>query len=343
MLSVLLRELTDRLQPGGHVGEHLRMITEAQWERVTVHREFFLIDVVVEITSAQGAAVIGIENKIDAGEQPQQIARYQEALLRAFPGRTARVMAFLTPTGREPTTARSDSAVSAVAISYDSVLSGVKEALGEAPSGSRDEHVLSEVAAHLEEDILGDPEVKAMVGELWRSHRRALGLALRYRPRLSDIRDLYVGLLRERFGADVDIYYYPERRRDLREIKMDLSSWHEKGFPFTFMLYANKGGRPRVRVLIWRDNYKEHAESLGAWARRVNALAGPPYIDENFTPLNGWNVWHRVFDEEDYPPPILDEVVFDENTAVAAVDAIAAFVEQLRPYVESERFSGNTT
>jgi PD-(D/E)XK nuclease superfamily len=44
---------------------------------VTVHREFFFIGV-VEITTAQDAAVIGIENKIDAGEQPQQIARYQE-------------------------------------------------------------------------------------------------------------------------------------------------------------------------------------------------------------------------------------------------------------------------
>jgi hypothetical protein len=76
------------------------------------------------------------------------------------------VVAFLTPTGREPTTARSGSVVPAVAISYDSVLRGVKEALREAPSGSRDERVLSEVAAHLEEDILGDPEVKALVREL---------------------------------------------------------------------------------------------------------------------------------------------------------------------------------
>jgi hypothetical protein len=157
---------------------------------------------------------------------------------------------------------------------------------------------------------------------------------------LSDIRDLYVSLLIERFGEDVDLYYFPEKRRDLREIKMDLSSWKEKGFPFTFMLYANEMGRPRVRVLIWRDNYTRHEESLGAWARRVNAVAGP-LIDEDFTPISGWGYWHKVFREEDYPPPILDEVVFDENTAKVAVDAVAAFVEQLRPYVESERFSGN--
>jgi hypothetical protein len=52
--------------------------TSARCERVTVHREYYFIDVVLEITTAQDAAVIVIENKIDAGEQPQQIARYQE-------------------------------------------------------------------------------------------------------------------------------------------------------------------------------------------------------------------------------------------------------------------------
>jgi hypothetical protein len=163
MLGILLREITDRLQPGGYVGGRLQMIAEAPWERVTVYREFVLIDVVVEILSAQGVAVIGIENKIDAAEQPLQISRYQQALLRAFPGPTA-VVAFLTPTGLEPTTARSESAVPAVAIGYDRVLRGVQEARREARSGRRDERVLSQVAAHLEENILGDPEVNSAVG-----------------------------------------------------------------------------------------------------------------------------------------------------------------------------------
>jgi hypothetical protein len=87
--------------------------------------------------------------------------------------------------------------------------------------------------------------------------------------------------------------------------------------------------------LIWKGNYKGRAESLGAWAQYVNASAGP-LIDENFTPLNGWRDWHRIFLEEDYPPPILDEVVFDEKTALTAVDAVSALVEQLRPYVDAE-------
>jgi hypothetical protein len=85
---------------------------------------------------------------------------------------------------------------------------------------------------------------------------------------------------------------------------------------------------------MWRDNYTARATSLTAWARRVNASAGP-LIDENFAPLSGWGYWHRVLREEDYPPgATLEDQAFDERTAEAAADAVSALVKQLRPYVE---------
>jgi hypothetical protein len=187
MLSVFLSGISKQSRLEQHVAECLRVIAEAHWERVVVHRELFWIDVVVEITSVQGTVVVGIENKVDAGEQPQQIGRYQEALKRAYRDRTA-VMVFLTPTGREPFTARVPSPVPAVAVGYELVLNAVKEARRRTIPRSRDERVLSEIAAHLEEDILGEPEVKTLVRQLWRTHGRALQLAMKHRPRLSDIR-----------------------------------------------------------------------------------------------------------------------------------------------------------
>lgn len=335
MLRVLLRAVLDSGRLEGGVAERLGKVVRGPWERVSVRREFLLIDVVILITTSQGKAVVGIENKIDAGEQHEQIARYQDTLQRVFPDRAA-VVVFLTPTGREPNTASLDSPVPALALSYETVLAAVEEARRHADPGGRDGSVLDEIAAHLKEDIVGDPELKAMVRELWRTHRKALGLAVTHHPRLSDIRDLYVRLLTERFGQDIDIYYYPERRRNLREIKMDLPQWFEWGFPFTFMLHANDWGRPRVRALIWRDNYTPHARSLQEWARHVNASVGP-IIDEDFTPVSGWGGWHRVFREEDYPESaVLDEVVFDEKTALAALEAVSVLVEQLRPHIEGK-------
>ena len=116
-------------------------------------------------------AAISIENKLDAGEQPEQISRYQGALLRGFPGRT-RVLAFLTPTGREPTTARTDSLVPAVAIGFDSILSGVKEARREAASERCDEGVLSCLRGRGSRTFLG------LIS--WNANPRARRTALRY-------------------------------------------------------------------------------------------------------------------------------------------------------------------
>lgn len=135
--------------------------------------------------------------------------------------------------------------------------------------------------------------------------------------------------MEKRYGEDAYFYYYPEKRGDLREIKMGLSSFDDNGLPFTFMLRVDDEGRPNVRVLIWRDSYRSHARSLAAWAQRVNISAGT-MIDEGFTPLAGWREWHRVFLEEDYPTgDMIDQQAFDEDTAEAAADAVSALVEQL--------------
>ncbi len=241
-------------------------------------------------------------------------------------------MVFLTPTGREPTTARAGGRVPAVALGYEWILAAVEEARRKATPGSRDEGALGEVAAHLREDLMGEPEVKNLVRELWKTHGRALQLALRHRPQLGDIREPYIQVLRERYGEDAKFYLWPEKR-GLREIKMDLSSWFEKGFPFTFMLHANAEGRPRVRVLMYRENYGRHAHTLAVWARRVNASAGT-LIDEDFAPLAGWRDWRRVLREEDDPPGAALEEAFDGDTVRAAADAVAALVELLRPHVD---------
>jgi hypothetical protein len=333
--EAMLRALIGRVLDGGGLDRvlegRLGEVARASWQGVIVCLEQLFIDVVVEIFSSRGAAVVGIENKIDATEGERQIARYQDALRRTYTGWVA-VLVFLTPTGREPSTADPHSPVPAVELGYGAVLDVVEEARRGATSGSREASVLGEVAAHLKEDIVGDAESKALVRELWRAHRKALGLVLSQRPRLSDIREQYVGLLVERFGPDnIEVDYFPGRG-ELREIKMRLPRWFERGFPFTFMLHAKELGRPRVRVLIWREDYTAHAESLRKWAARVNASAGP-LVDEDFTPIGSWG-WHRIFREGEHPESaVVDEMVFDEGTAVAAVEAVSALVETLRQHV----------
>lgn len=333
MLRDLLVKVIDEGDLEPEFERRLGEVAREPWRDVVVRVEHHFIDVVVEISLKGRAVVVGIENKIYAGEQERQIARYQEALTRVYPG-WEDVIVFLTPSGREPDTADPANPVPVIAASYGVILEVVEAARLRSQNGSRDERVLTEVADHLREDIVGDPEVKAIVRELWKDHRRAMSLAVRYQPRMSDIRDLYVSMLKERFGEDIEVSYYSGRGVGLREIKMDLTEWFDRSFPFTFMLHVREGGRPRVRVLIWRNSYREHVDSLQDWARRVNASEGP-IIDEGFTPISDWRVWHRVFREEDHPESALvGGEIFDEETAAAAVEAVSVLVERLRPHVE---------
>lgn len=343
ILSSLLREVARRMElrtegeESHENAEGLRKIANGPFERVAVRRESMLIDVVVEVSATSREAVIGIENKIDAGEQPEQIARYQAALERAYPGRMATVV-FLTPTGRAPTTASTRPDVPAVALGYEWWVRAIMEAREAAPHGGRDRLALLEFEAHLREEILreGKAGPKRLVRDLWRDHGRALRLVMELRPGLGDVRDECVGLLRERF-PDARFQFYPEKRSALREIKMNLRSWDEAGFPFTFMIRADDGERPYVRVLIWRDSYRKRAEGLSRWANSLNASLGPdaePLVDEGFSRIRGWD-WHKVLREEDYPSSaeIADDA-FDEDTVREAVGTVAALVELLRPHVE---------
>jgi hypothetical protein len=292
------------------------------------------IDVVVEVSSAHGTVVLGIENKIDAGEQPEQLARYQAALARAYPGWTA-VLAFLTPTGRDPATALEGTAVSVVTLDYGAFLSAAGEARRKAASGSRDERALSEFEDHLREAILREPG-KTTRGRWPGGCGASMGGrcgSSENRPRLSDIRDEYVALLLSRY-PDARFDYYPGRGANVREIKMNLRSWEERGFPFTFMLETNgEDGKPRVRALIWRESYQERSDALAAWAVRTNELEGLT-IDGSFPRIGGWG-WHKIFPEDDHPEDaVLEQDAFDGETARAAFDAVVELVELLRPHVE---------
>ena len=251
VLGALVRKIYRHPGLGEEAASALRDACRGPWTRVAVHRERMRIDVVVEIAMARGAIVVGIENKVDAGERREQLADYQAALARAYPGGTA-VLAFLIPTGREPTTALEGATVPVVTLDYGAVLTALGEARKRAPLGGRDERVLREFEDHVREDILEEreDEAKVLARQLWRAHGRALRFTLEHRPRLSDVREEYVGLLAGRY-PDAYFEYYPGSRANLREIKMKLSSWDERGFPFTFMLETNgRDGEPRVRALV---------------------------------------------------------------------------------------------
>jgi hypothetical protein len=316
-------------------------LSEAHLSRVAVRLELFRIDIVVEIDSLDGDMVLGIENKIDADEQPRQIARYQRALSRGYPNRTP-VIVFLCPDARAAITASPSSKVPVAEIGYQAVVNAIKSALDMTDPSSQDRLALEETQRHIEEDILStsdNTELRSMVRELWEVHGRAFRLVERHKPIIADVQQKYDGILGEHFGKDATFSHYPTSR-EFREIKMQLSSWKKNGFPFIFMLYLGPySGLLGVRVLL-SDNghgdanhYSALKPKLTEWAKRVNESDGL-MVDETFEPIRNWTYWRRVLKEEDFPPTAaLNKQSFDEACAQEAAERVIALVDSLRPHV----------
>lgn len=83
-----------------------------------VYRELHCIDLVIVFPGQR--LVIGIENKVDAGEQVNQVSRYQETLRTRFAG-FRQALVFLTPDGRAPKTANAQDCVPVYCMNYGQI------------------------------------------------------------------------------------------------------------------------------------------------------------------------------------------------------------------------------
>ncbi|MFC1791653.1 PD-(D/E)XK nuclease family protein [Gemmatimonadota bacterium] len=316
-------------------------VTQAAGEesfQVTPFREYRHIDCVLRIYAGSIDLAVGIENKVDAQERDGQLGDYQKVLPAAFPNQFCLIV-FLSPTGRAPDTHDPKcESCPVVSMGYDTVASVLRAQVGDADgvdSGIRN------YLLHLEEEIVGTKEQKNKVRELWISHHDALELAVRLRPSLKDIKGQYENQVRGKYPKDAVLWRYPEKG-DPREIKLKLESWVKAGFPFTFMLFSNRGGLPAdrglpaVRVFISCDDYERNRDGLNRFASRVNGSGKNGLIDENFPVVKGWPRWRRVFAEEDFPPDAyLKAIGWDEGTVEEAVKKVSGHIEELRPGVDS--------
>lgn len=121
------------------------------------------LDILIEVKkSNEIRAVIGIENKVDAGEQPNQIRDYQTDLCKRYVS-CPKVIFFLTPDERESKTQDSENReCPCVSCSYKSLVEMCGKTIPR--SQGEVEILLSSMSAFLKREILGEltmnPEAK---------------------------------------------------------------------------------------------------------------------------------------------------------------------------------------
>ena len=93
--------------------------TIIEWSTLAGRRLDLLIELFDESNSLVG--VIGLENKVDSGEQEKQLSDYQSALIEEFP-KIPKILFFCTPDGRHSKTAEEIEQCPVLSISYATIL-----------------------------------------------------------------------------------------------------------------------------------------------------------------------------------------------------------------------------
>jgi hypothetical protein len=161
-------------------------------DEAEVRREWQNIDILL-LDESRRLAVI-IENKIDSGEQGNQLCRYWATVQQHFPG-FGIIGIFLTPEGQLPSDERY------IPASYQLIRQLIEDlAQNQMVQVGPDVRLLmSHYAQMLRRNIVDEPEIAGLCRRIYQKHRRALDLIYEYRPdRQQELWGVIEKLVRER-------------------------------------------------------------------------------------------------------------------------------------------------
>jgi hypothetical protein len=135
-----------------------------------VYRELNYIDIVVVFPALK--LVIGIENKIYAGEQKKQLTRYQETLSDRFSG-FKQALVFLTPNKRNPETANLFSQVPVYCMDYSSIASVLRCCRSATGIPHETDVFIKQFIEHIECNMIGGTQGRESCWQLFSEHESA--------------------------------------------------------------------------------------------------------------------------------------------------------------------------
>lgn len=215
------------------------------FQSFVVFREWHNIDILA--VSDQEKFILCIENKVDAGEHSNQLARYQKTIRTYFPAYKVMYI-FLSPTGVEASIP--DTWIS---MSYGDVIQIIEAACKKHKLLPDVELLINHYVDTIRRDIVGDERLAKICAEIYNRHRRALDLIYENKPdRASEIAEHFRnwGIQRTKEGS-IEIVldkcsktYTRFKTKTMSEILPDasevLSGWNTSNFYFYELI--NNGG-----------------------------------------------------------------------------------------------------
>jgi len=218
-----------------------------------------IIDLFIEFNSL----VIGIENKVDAGESKDQLKQYQQILKEKYKGKN-KLIVFLTPSGRDPDSSDSEIGVKIISISYEDIKNICEEIKENAHDNIR--MFLDNFIIHLEEDIMGSSnEINQICRKIHENHPEAYRYLVEHHQTI--INDKIIRLfekLKEEIneipepGLIINEFGVEEISKDLirTEIRIRNEEWPE-GFFIIIYKHSKFGIYPCVIEEVLNDKLKK--------------------------------------------------------------------------------------
>lgn len=173
-------------------------------EKIDVARERHSIDLL--LLGKNGKGCIVIENKIDAGEGDQQLARYRQIVDETYPDHHPKVGIFLTPDGRAPTSdiqERSPDDWLYKPLSYSQFAKWIRAEVidvnvaADVPQNA-EVLVAQHVVDSIERFIVSDSEVARKARQIYEEHRQAIETVLLH----TDPHESVLGVVKKVLAAE---------------------------------------------------------------------------------------------------------------------------------------------
>lgn len=273
------------------------------------------IDVLVRILDSahRVAAVIGIENKLNSPEQPDQIADYQAALNEVFPN-SNKLILYLTPDGREARTATESATCPYLPVSYETMVKTCQSLYADA--NPKVALLLESISSEIECTVLReskmDKEAKNLIRKLWAhpEHRKAIRLIIEFIPTPRKLweNDLFKQVKGQLYKLGVELTeespfrFYPNRSDSPHEIQLECGgkvgeAGAKAKFWLVYMLHSSDknpdiGSEFVLRLMAWceSDRARQRVKDLELQSKL-------PASGE----LRHWSSWENIWTGGSYP------------------------------------------
>lgn len=272
-----------------------------------------------------------VENKIWAGEQEQQIARYQEWLAVERAGWHSLVV-YLTPGGAAPSQWDKEriDLPRCACLSWRDVHHALDGLEGQDASG-----VVGSFRDNIRRHIMGDTPEKKSVREIMAKPDLAAVVytILDNLPKIEDIQpDLERGVKEITGINDLEVKQWPAKRGDVREIMIYLKPWKDAGIPICFNFYNHD--LPAMRTMLHVNHWPDFEPVAKILASYENSA-----IHKTCPVRHDWRAWRLVMaDDADTNEAWTKTTISDRSfSPESAQDLLAIFQERfetLRPTID---------